>query len=159
MSIFKPTKLDDGRTFIVRPLLNAKGMEKKEHHVLVLETGMKGFREKPIRNYLCYALVDDELKIFQFGETLRSIIHDQNMKNGLMMDMKSDRAIKITMKITQGYADPTYEIIHDDKYRFDDTKEKRDYISNLLYNTELDLSKSLEEATEKVREYGKRKRS
>jgi len=155
MEIFKPTKLDDGKTFIVRPLLNAKGMKNKEPHVMVLETGMKGLYGRPLNNYLCYALVDDELRILQFGEKLRGIIlQDQNEKSGLLMlDMKSDRAIKITMRVRQGFADPLYEIkiIHDDKYRFDDTKEKREYISNLLYNTDLDLSKALEKATENIR--------
>jgi hypothetical protein len=60
-----------------------------------------------------------------------------------MLMMNSDRALKITVKTKMNFFDNEYEIINDDKYRFDNTEEKRIYISKLLKNTDLDLSAAL----------------
>ncbi len=46
--------------------------------------------------------------------------------------MNSSSAIKVTVKLKAGYLNNNYEIIRDDKYRFDNTQEKKDYIQKLL---------------------------
>lgn len=46
--------------------------------------------------------------------------------------------------------DNNYEIIEDDKYRFDNTIEKQTYIENLLTTTELDLSEELKQVKSKI---------
>jgi len=69
--------------------------------------------------------------------------------NSEMLFMNSDKAIKIKIKTEElngvYYLNNKYNIISDDKYRFDNTPEKREYIKNLLTNTELDLEESLKE--------------
>jgi hypothetical protein len=149
MEIFKATIKDDGKSFIIRPLLNAKDLK---NHIIRCDTGIKGFMNLPIYEFLCFALVDDELKIIRFGRTLFNFMRDNSVTEHVMemLQMKCDKAIKLTMRVRQGYPDPLYEIVQDDKYRFDNTPEKRKYISDLLLHTELDLMDALEFEKERI---------
>lgn len=88
---------------------------------------------------LCFALIDDKMRIFQFPDEVHNYLKLE------MFLMNSNKALKITINLDSEslFMENIYEIIEDDKYRFDDTIEKKDYIKNLLTNTDLDLSKTL----------------
>ena len=153
METFKIKSEDEGKVFIVRPLLNAKNL--KENIVsykirfginFSLNGGM-GAYEWSYR-YMCFALVNDELKIFNFSKEIYKLIMTDGIPKLLMMD--SNKAIKITVGVREGFLDNQYEIVEDDKFRFDNTDEKRNYIKNLLTTTELDLSEALKEEKLKI---------
>jgi hypothetical protein len=149
METFKIKTEDEGKVFIIRPLLNAKNL--KENIVsykirfginFSLNGGM-GAYEWSYR-YMCFALVNGELKIFNFFKEINKLITSE------LLMMSSNKAIKITVGVREGFLDNQYEIIEDDKFRFDNTDEKRNYIKNLLTTTDLDLSEALKEEKLKI---------
>jgi hypothetical protein len=142
-NIFKIKSSDNGKVFIVRPLLNAKNLKE---NILSYKVYFNELRQEWVYRYLCFALVDDELKIFDFSKQTHYWFVDMDIEKKSsfhMLMMNSDRALKITVKTKMNFFDNEYEIINDDKYRFDNTEEKRIYISKLLKNTDLDLSAAL----------------
>jgi hypothetical protein len=158
MDIFRPKIEDEGKSFIIRPLLNAKGLKNKEPHIVHYDIGLRGFMNVPIQGYLCFALVDDELKIIRFGKVMLDFIKSNSEHGADFLFMNNDKAIKMNVSVKRinndrekaAFFNPSYEIVQDNKYRFDDTPEKRKYISDLLMNTELDLNDALKEEIEKV---------
>jgi len=143
--IYKIKKEDKGKTIVVRPLLNAKNLKK---NILSYKVGFSTFNYNWTYRYICFALIDDELKIFDFSKEILDVMNSRSL-NSEMLFMNSDKAIKIKIKTEElngvYYLNNKYNIISDDKYRFDNTPEKREYIKNLLTNTELDLEESLKE--------------
>ena len=149
METFKIKTEDEGKVFIVRPLLNAKNLKENKVSYKIrfginffLNGGM-GAYEWSYR-YMCFALVNDELKIFNFSKEINKLITSE------LLMMSSNKAIKITVGVREGFLDNQYEIIEDDKFRFDNTDEKRNYIKNLLTTTDLDLSEVLKEEKLKI---------
>jgi hypothetical protein len=64
-NIFKIKSSDNGKVFIVRPLLNAKNLKE---NILSYKVYFNELRQEWVYRYLCFALVDDELKIFDFSK-------------------------------------------------------------------------------------------
>ncbi len=72
MEIFKIKPEDKGKVFIVRPLPNAKGMKNgKQEHILSYKTYFNEFKKQWKYRCLCYALVNDKLKIFDFSDQIQ----------------------------------------------------------------------------------------
>lgn len=143
MEVFKLTKNDIGKTFIIRPLLNAKNLKE---NILGFKFYFNTTEYKWVYRKLCFALVDDKLSIFQFSNEVHNYLKPE------MFLMNSNKALKITINLDSDsmLMENHYEIIENDKYRFDDTNEKKDYIKNLLTNTELDLSKALNQVKSEI---------
>lgn len=122
----------------IRPLLNPKDVNKS---ILSYKIWYNRFKCEWLYKHLCFAFVNDKLCAFDFSDELyNKMPHD-------MFLMDSNKALRVTIN-TAKIEDKTlmknnYEIIEDDKYRFDDTEEKRKYITSIL-RTGLDLSESLE---------------
>ncbi|MFM2393089.1 MAG: hypothetical protein RLZZ546_1071 [Bacteroidota bacterium] len=66
--------------------------------------------------------------------------------------LNSDKAFKVSVNLKDDFFDNKCEIIHDDKYRFDNTLEKKEYIIKLLSDLP-DLSEVLKDEKEKVSHY------
>lgn len=143
MEIFKIKLEDKGKVFIVRPLPNAKNLKE---NILSYKTGFSNNRWS--YRHMCFALVNDELNIFNFSKEVHKLIMIDGIPKLLMMD--SNKAIKITVGVREGFLDNQYEIIEDDKFRFDTDDEKRNYIKKLLTTTDLDLSQALKEEKLKI---------
>ena len=137
--IFKIKTEDDGKVYIVRPLPNVKEVPKNQivaYKAFFSQLSL-GYR------YLCYALVDDVLRIFDFSEQIHKyFIETVGTPETNMVMMNSDSALKITVGTKAGFLKNEYEVLHDDKYKFD-TEEKKKFISIRLLHTELDLSEAL----------------
>jgi hypothetical protein len=67
-----------------------------------------------------------------------------------MFLMNSNKALKITVGIEDGFLNNQYEIIEDDKFILDNSDEKRNYIKNLLTKTKLDLREALNQEKLKI---------
>jgi hypothetical protein len=138
IDVFKLSAKDKGKSFTIRPLLNPKDVNKS---ILSYKIWFNRFKCEWMYKHLCFALVNDKLCTFNFsGELYNKMPHE-------MFLMDSNKALKVTID-TVDIEDKTlmknnYEIIEDDKYRFDNTEEKRKYITSIL-GTGLDLSESLE---------------
>lgn len=141
MDVFKITPKNDGQVFIIRPLLNIKNLNKP---FLSFKSYFNSNLYQWEYNRLCYALVNDELKIFKFKNSILKHLSYE------MFLMNSDKALKITVKIKNGYLNNDYEIIQDNEYNFNITAEKRIYIENLLTTTNLDLYEALKEEKNKI---------
>ena len=137
MEIFKIKKENEGEVFIIRPLLNVKNIRE---NITSYKIGFSDYGW--IYRYMCLALVNDELRIFDFPKEICELLFIDNIPE--LLHMSSNKAIKISVGVRGGFLDNKYEIIEDDKFRFDSTKENREFIENILTTTELDL----EEATE-----------
>lgn len=149
-NIFKCKIEDEGKILIVRPLLNIKDMTK---HILSYKTTFSEIQHKWNYRYLCYALVNDEFKIFDFSKKIHEFFLEMDSIPSHMLMMNSDRALKITIKTKQGFLDNEYEVIHDDKYRFDNTPEKKKFIlKHYSDNKHLDLSEALKQQENFVKE-------
>lgn len=144
MEIFKIKPEDKGKVFIVRPLLNAKGMKNsKQEHILSYKTHFNDFKQQWKYRYLCYALVNDKLEIFDFSQEIHKyFLIISNNANMLMMN--SNRVLQIKVDTKEGFLKNDYLVLEDDKYQWDNTPEKRKYISDLLLNTTLDLNEALQ---------------
>jgi hypothetical protein len=64
--------------------------------------------------------------------------------------MDSNKAIKVTVGVREGLLDNKYEIVEDDKFRFDNTPEKKEFIKNLLTTTGLDLLEATKQEKLKI---------
>lgn len=159
MEIFKIKPEDKGKVFIVRPLPNAKGMKNgKQEHILSYKSYFSDFQQKWKYRFLCYALINDKLEIFDFSHEIHKCFIDLNdnnkflnISNMLMLD--SNRALQITVDTKQGFLNNSYLILENDKYQWDNTPEKRKYIEDLLLNTTLDLNEALQISQESVIKY------
>lgn len=139
--IFKIKTEDDGKVYIVRPLPNVKEFPKNQ--IVAYKAFFSQLRQKWGYRYLCYALVDDVLRIFDFSEQIHKyFIETVGTPETNMVMMNSDSALKITVGTKAGFLKNEYEVLHDDKYKFD-TEEKKKFISIRLLHTELDLSEAL----------------
>jgi hypothetical protein len=166
MKIFKIKPEDEGKVFIVRPLPNAKEFPK--NMILNYKTYFNDLRKEWEYRYLCFALINDEFKIFDFSKEIHKYFVEQmtlpntEKPNPLasyilhnvatMLMLNNDRALKITVKTKGGFLNNEYEVIQDDKYRFDNTDEKRKYITGLFSETDLDLSEALKTKTNEIQE-------
>lgn len=153
MKIFKISKKDNGSVIIIRPLLNAKNLEEnivsyKIRFGINFTINNKMGCYKWSYRYMCFALVNEELKIFNYSEDIHKFINSIGIPNLFMMN--SNKAIKITVGLKEGFLNNKYEIIEDDKFRFDNIYEKRHYIKNLLTTTDLELSESLNQEKAKI---------
>ena len=147
MKTFKLKTEDNGKVFIVRPLLNAKNLKENKVSYKIrfgINFSLNGGAYEWSYRYMCFALVNDELKIFNFSKEINKLITSE------LFMMNSNKAIKITVGVREGFLYNQYEIIEDDKFRFDNTDEKRNYIKNLLTTTDLDLSEALKEEKLKI---------
>lgn len=135
MITFKLTTKDNGKTYIVRPLLNPKNPNRS---VLGFKVRYNFKKYEWVFQKLCFALVNDKLQIFQFSDNTHKYLSPE------LFLMNSNKAVKITVNVVdEEYLICEYEIIEENKYRFDDTDEKRNYIKTLLTQTELDLTETL----------------
>lgn len=151
IDIFTITREDIGQTYIIRPLLNKKDPNKsiKEFKYYLSED------KRWFYKFLCFALVNDELKIILFGKQLYQEF--KNKKDILplqLLNLTNNKAVQVKVKETKvndiSFIDNRIKIIRDDKYRYDNTPEKREWIVNLLDNTNLDLDKALEQEKSKI---------
>jgi hypothetical protein len=149
MEVFKIKTEDEGKVFIIRPLLNAKNLKENITSYKIrfginfsLNGGM-GAYEWTYR-YMCFALVNDELKIFNFSKEIYKLFIPK------LLFMDSNKAIKVTVGVREGFLDNKYEIVEDDKFIFDNTSEKKEFIKNLLTTTELDLLEATKQEKLKI---------
>lgn len=141
MDILKLSIQDEGKTFIIRPLPNIKNLQKS---ILLYKHSYNKFQFKWSYRYMCFSMINGELKIFDFSKAIRDkMFLDKNVP---MFFMNSNKAIKITVGVKEGFIDPACEIISDDKYQYDNTEEKRKFIKNLLESTNLDLFVAIEKS-------------
>lgn len=153
METFKIKIEDEDKSFIIRPLPNVKNLKenivsyKTRFGINFSLNGGMGSYEWSYR-YMCFALVNNELKIFNFSKEIYKLIMTNGIPKLLMLD--SNKAIKITVGVKEGFLDNQYEIVEDDKFRFDNIDEKINYIKNLLITTDLDLSEALKEEKLKI---------
>ena len=84
-----------------------------------------------IYNYLCYALVDGEIKIFVAGDVvmMKSRIDNDYKTQLKMWDLKSGFYFDINTSEKQGFLKVYVDVKEDEKYNFN---ENKDYIRNLL---------------------------
>jgi hypothetical protein len=153
MEVFKIKTEDVGKVFIIRPLLNVKNLKENITSYKIrfginfsLNGGMGGYEWS--YRYMCFALVNDELKIFNFSKEIYKLLFTDGIPKLLFMD--SNKAIKVTVGVREGFLDNKYEIIEDDKFRFDNTSEKKEFIKNLLTTTELDLLEATKQEKLKI---------
>ncbi len=145
MDIFKITTKDEGKVFIIRPLPNIKNIQKS---IVSYKTYFNKVEYRWDYRYMCLAMVNDELKIFDHFKRIHELMFSDGVPKMILMD--SNKAIKMTVNIREGFPDPQLEIISDDKYRYDATEEKKQFIKNLLESSELDLLVALEEEKERI---------
>jgi len=130
MEVFKIKIEDEGKVFIIRPLPNAKNFGQ---NITSYKLRFCTTKYEWVYRCMCFSLVNGELKIFNFSKEIFKLIFAR------LFPMNSDKALKVTVALREGFLDNKYEIIEDDKFRFDNTPEKRNFIKNLLMTTELDL--------------------
>jgi hypothetical protein len=88
-----------------------------------------------------------ESNIFQ----LKKSEETQDKKILALLDKPATlKAIKVTVGVREGFLDNKYEIIEDDKFRFDNTPEKKEFIKNLLTTTEFDLLEATKQEKLKI---------
>lgn len=138
IDIFKLSAKDKNKSFTIRPLLNPKDPNKS---ILSYKIWFNRFNYEWMYKYLCFALVNDKLCVFNFSEEVyKKMSHE-------MFLMDSNKALKVTINTVniegKTLMKNNYEIVEDDKYRFDNTEKKRKYIQSIL-DTDLDLSESLD---------------
>lgn len=128
MEVFKITKDHKGQTFIVRPLLSNARSYKIWFSIP---------RMKWEYRYICLAFINDELKIFNFNNRTYNTFLQNNLN-----DLRNDKAFKIIVDVKKVgedvYINNFEEIISDDKYRYDNTEEKRQALTDLLSPIDLD---------------------
>jgi hypothetical protein len=153
MEVFKIKTEDEGKVFIIRPLLNAKNINDSITKYKIrfgmnfsLNGGIGAYEW--FYRYMCFALVNDELKIFNFSKEIYKLLFIDKIPKLLFMD--SNKVIKVTVGVREGFLDNKYEIIEDDKFRFDNTSEKKEFIKNLLTTTELDLLEATKQEKLKI---------
>lgn len=138
MNIFELNKSKQGQIFTIRPLLNPKNIKNS------ILTYVVDYRLDPISlqrgwiyRHLCFALIDGELNILDYPNILSKNINDESLK------MNSDKYFRIG--VYYDYDDLYYkcDTFRNDGLRFDNTQEKRDYITDILKNTSLNLFESL----------------
>lgn len=145
MEIFKIKLEDEGKVFVIRPLIDMKNPNTSIVSYEIAGSGV-GFSGRPLIRYMCYALIDGELKIFWFGEHIKKIISDGR---SIMLRYTSSSAIKITVGVkyipgsVQKFIDNDCVVITDDAYRFDNTDEKKNYLINLFNNADMSLESAL----------------
>jgi len=149
MEIFKIKPEDEGKIFIVRPLLNNKRLNTLKDNIVSYKWGFNSLTKEWSYRHLCFALVNEELKIFDFSKEIYKLFSIDGIPEKFLF-MSNDKAIKITVGVKMGFLNNKYEILTDEKYRFDDSEEKRSYILNLLDNTKLDLLEALSETKENL---------
>ena len=141
MDIFKISTQDKGKEFIVRPLPNIKDLN---NNILSYRFYFNEFNFRWSFRYLCYALVNGNLEIFNFPEEIRKYITPD------ILSASNNIALKIKVDTKQGFLNNQYELIEDDLFSFNRTKESKAYIENLLTSTDLDLEKALDEEKDKI---------
>lgn len=147
MKIFRINSSMDGETFVVRPLLNARDIKNsilsyKIGYVLNPQTLQYDWKYR----YLCFALINDELEIFNYSESMSKYITSDTLK------MNSSKSIVIDVHVKEGLLSNKYNIVINDKYRFDNTPQKREYIKGVLTNTTLDLNDALKQEKNRIKD-------
>lgn len=141
MGDFRIGSEHDGSIIIVRPLPNAKDVK---NPLMSYKVAFDMSKYKWIYRYKCFALVDNKLEIFDFSETTRKhILPTQFFLN-------NNTTILIGVEFVDDKIINTYKVVQNDNYEFSSTKEKRDYIQDLLMNTPLDLSESIKKQKEEL---------
>jgi len=126
--IFKLTLENPGH-YEVRFLPNINDLKGNRLH-MSFRAGFGGMNW--INRHLSYALINDEIKVFVYGDTvMREIKHNPDVKEFIKFwDVtKSGTYLDITSSERQGFVNYDIEVKEDDKYNFD---KNRDYITDLL---------------------------
>ncbi len=156
----------EGDIIIIRPLVNVKNFK---NNILTHKSnfGIDGW----IYKYMFLARIYDnefngELKAFYCGEKIHKILQKEiknrvkSLDNILPMSPLSNCAIKIIMKHpvklkhddNYELMDYDCEIIHDDKYYYAHNEEEKEYIKNLLNNTDIDIEKEFDIQKDKIKD-------
>jgi len=138
MNIFELNKSKQGDIFTIRPLLNPKNIKNS------ILTYVVDYRLDPItlqRNWvyrhLCFALIDGELNILDYPDDLSNYINEDSLK------MNSDKYFRIGIYYDYDGLQYKCDTFRNDGLRFDNSPEKREYITNILKNTNLNLFEAL----------------
>jgi hypothetical protein len=137
MKIFKLQPSDEGKSFIIRFLPYIKDMKSS---IVKYKTHFNEIRKEWGYRYMCYALVNDNLEIFDFGSNIYSYL----IKDMEMILPKSSKALKVTVGVRKGYLDNEYSLVEDEKFRYDNTEENKSYLVNLLQGAQMDLLEELD---------------
>lgn len=147
MKIFELDKTKHGEIFTVRPLLNPKDTKNS------ILTYVVDYRINPITlqrgwvyRHLCFALIDGNLEILDYPDDISNHICFDTLK------MSSDKYFR--MGVYYEYGDIQYrcDVFRNDGLRFDNTHEKREYIVNILKNTNLNLVDALNQQKNKYKD-------